>query len=258
MTVTVTTETQDNIGTITLNRPEAKNTFNRQLAEELNQALWDFDADPDIRVILLQAKGKHFCTGIELTSFDAGNSHLQNREFISLMDQHNHTLAELTTPVVNAVRGYTLANGAGLCFASDITLASETTIIGTTAINVGLICLGPAVPLRRLVGRKKALEMVLTGTMLNAQQALDAGLVNHVVPDNELEEEAMKLARDISQKSPLAVQAGKEGLNALEDMPYHKAADHMSELFASLCSTEDAHEGLQAFLNKRPPQWRGC
>jgi enoyl-CoA hydratase/carnithine racemase len=114
----------------------------------------------------------------------------------------------------------------------------------------------PAVALARLVGRKKLLEMVLTGEMISAAEAERLGLVNQVVPRDELEEATMELAGKLAAKSPLALQIGKTGLYAMQDIPYHQSIDYLSKLFAALCSTEDAEEGVLAFLEKRKPQWK--
>ena len=149
-----------------------------------------------------------------------------------------------------------VANGAGLVFACDMAIAAENARFGTTAINVGLICLGPAAPLARHVGRKKALEMVLTGDIISAAEALQLGLINKIVPPDDLEAETMKLASKIAQKSPLAVQTGKTGIYAMSEIPYHQAVDYMDELFSSLGGTEDAIEGIDAFLEKRSPVWK--
>jgi enoyl-CoA hydratase/carnithine racemase len=159
-------------------------------------------------------------------------------------------------PVIASVKGYALANGAGLVFACDLAVVAEDAKIGTTAINVGLICTGPAVPLARSVGRKKLLEMVLLGEMISASEAERLGLVNKVVPPDELEEATMEMAGKLAAKSPLALQIGKTGLYAMQDVPYHQSIDYLSELFAALCSTEDAEEGVQAFLEKRKPEWK--
>jgi enoyl-CoA hydratase/carnithine racemase len=149
-----------------------------------------------------------------------------------------------------------VANGTGLAAACDITVAAETATFGTTAINVGLICLGPATPLIRILGRKKTLEMVLTGDMIGAKEAERLGLVNRVVPDDQLDAATMELAEKLAAKSPLALRIGKEGINRLQDVPYHQGLDTMDDLFATLCSTEDAVEGVQAFLGKRAPKWK--
>ncbi len=251
----VIVEREGHIGLITLNRPQDANTFNVPFARELNDALVDLDNDPEVRVIVIRANGKHFSTGISLSEFK-DKTPKDYGEFIRKMDEHNHTIANMKKPVIASVKGYCLANGAGLSFACDLTVAAEDTKFGTTAINVGLICLGPAAPLARIVGRKKTLEMVLTGDMISAREAMALGLVNKVVPKEKLDEVTMELAGKLAAKSPLALQAGKKGIYGMEDMPYEKALDMLSALFASLCSTEDAQAGVKAFLEKKNPQWQ--
>jgi enoyl-CoA hydratase/carnithine racemase len=251
----VMVEKRDRIGFITLNRPQAMNTFNVPFARELNDALWDMEKDPEIRVVVIDANGKHFSTGIALDEFN-NKSPKEYREFIHLMDEHNHTIAKMKKPVIASVKGYALANGAGLSFACDLTVAAEDAKFGTTAINVGLICLGPAAPLARNVGLKKALEMVLTGDIITAAEAQRLGLVNRVVPADKLEEATEELAAKLAAKSPLALQAGKAGLYAMQNVAYPQALDILSDRFAALCCTEDAEEGVRAFLDKRTPEWR--
>jgi enoyl-CoA hydratase/carnithine racemase len=253
----VLVDKEDHIGLITLNRPEEMNTFNVPFARELNDALLEMDRDPELRVVVIRGAGKHFSTGISLAEFK-NKSHKQYREFIKLMDEHNHTIANMKKPVIASVNGYALANGAGLVFACDLAVAAEDAKFGTTAINVGLICLGPAVPLARSLGRKKTLEMVLTGEMITAAEAERLGLINKVVPRDKLEEATMELAKKLCAKSPLAVQAGKTGIYGMADLPYHQALDYLGELFAALCATEDAGEGVRAFVEKRKPEWKEC
>jgi enoyl-CoA hydratase/carnithine racemase len=252
----VLVEKREHVGFITLNRPQAMNTFNVPFARELNDALWEHERDPEVRVVVINANGKHFSTGISLDEFK-GKTNKEYREFIRLMDEHNHTIARMKKPVIASVKGYALANGAGLSFACDLTVAAEDAKFGTTAINVGLICLGPAAPLVRNVGRKKALEMVLTGDIISAAEAQRLGLVNKVVPPEQLEEATWELAQKLAAKSPLALQMGKAGIYGMADIPYHQALDMLSDMFAALCSTEDAEEGVRAFLEKRTPVWKG-
>ncbi len=251
----VLVEKENLIGTITLNRPEDMNTFNIPFARDLNDALWEMEKDPEVRVVVINAAGKHFSTGISLTEFK-NKTPKEYREFIHLMDEHNHTIARMNKPVIASVKGYALANGAGLSFACDLTVAADDAKFGTTAINVGLICLGPAAPLARNLGRKKTLEMVLTGDTLTAAEAERLGLVNKVVPKDQLDAATMELASKLAAKSPLALQIGKKGIYGAEDVPYHQALDSLGELFAALCSTEDAEEGVKSFLQKKKPEWR--
>jgi enoyl-CoA hydratase/carnithine racemase len=253
----VLVEKQDHIGVITLNRPQEMNTFNIPFARELNDALLEMDVDPEVRVVVIKAAGKHFSTGISLAEFK-NKTPKEYREFIRLMDEHNHTIARMKKPVIASVKGYALANGSGLTFACDLAVAAEDAKFGTTAINVGLICLGPAAPLARSLGRKKTLEMVLTGQIISAAEAERLGLINKVVPKEQLEEATMELATKLAAKSPLALQIGKIGIYGMQDVPYHQGLDFLGELFAGLCATEDAEEGVKAFLEKREPVWREC
>ncbi len=246
---------KDHIGIVTLNREKEKNTFSTRFADLLNTYLLEMDADDDVRVVVINASGKHFSTGIALDAFK-GNSHRENVELIRRMDRHSRTIAEMKKPVIASAKGYTLANGAGLVFAADMAIAAESAKFGTTAINVGLICVGPAVPLSRHVSRKKLLEMVLTGDIMSAAEAERLGIINRVVPDDDLEAETMALAGKLAAKSPLAMECGKRGIYQMADLPYDKALDHMVEMFASLLSTEDAAEGLEAFTGKREPVWK--
>lgn len=251
----ILTRKEGAIGRITLNRPEAMNTFTIPFAKQLDAALWAMENDPAIRVVIIDAAGKNFCTGISLDQFPS-RTQKEAREFLYQIDAFYHTLARMKKVTVATVQGYALANGAGLAFGCDLTVASDTAKFGTTAINVGLICLGPAAPMMRSLGRKKTLEMVLTGDMIPAAEAQRLGLINKVVPEAELADAVQKLAGKLAAKSPLALQIGKEGINRLHDTPYHQGLDIMDDLFATLCSTEDAVEGVSAFLAKRTPEWK--
>ena len=249
-------ERQGHIGVITLNRPDDMNTFTIPFARELNDALLEMETDEQVRVVVVKGAGKNFSAGISLYEFK-DKDHRHYRHLIRLMDEHNHTLANMKKPVIASVKGYALANGAGLVFACDLAVASEDAKFGTTAINVGLICLGPAVPLARSVGRKKTLGMVLTGDIISATEAERLGLINRVAPEDELETATMELAEKIAAKNPHSVRIGKAGIYGMQDLPYHQSLDYLGELFAALCSTEDAQEGVQAFIEKRDPVWKG-
>ncbi len=253
---TVLTEiTETHVGIITLNRPEQLNTFTSQMAGELHAALLDMEADSNVRVILLRSSGRAFCAGIDVNEL-SGKSAVQYREWIEWMENPLVTIASMKKPVIAQVQGVVTANGMGLAAAADLVIASDRVKMGLTAINVGLNCVGPILPVARCVGRKKALELLLYGNLLKAQEALDLGLVNRVVEHDELEQAALSWAEDLAQRSPLAVQIAKSAFYQSEDMDYQKQFQHMNEAFARLCTTDDAKEGVSAFLEKRNPQWK--
>ncbi len=149
-----------------------------------------------------------------------------------------------------------MANGMGLIAAADLVIAADTSRMGLTAINVGLNCVGPVIPVARCVGRKKALELLLYGNLIKAPEALSLGLINKIVPIDELESQALQWAEELAQKSPIAVQIAKTGFYHSEDMNYENQFAYMNEAFARLCTTDDAKEGVNAFFEKRNPVWQ--
>jgi len=249
-------ERKDLAGLIILNRPQQFNTFNTALADELCRALLELEGDKTVRVVVISGAGKAFCTGIDISEFH-GKTLQQYREWISRMEQALHVIVSMKKPVIASAHGYAVANGAGLIAACDLAVVAEGTKIGATAVNVGLFCMGPAVPMSRSLSRKRCLEMVMTGDLIDAREAERWGLVNKVVPLEKLEEETLALAKKLAEKSPLALQMGKEAFYGMSDLEYGKALSYTNELFAALCMTEDAKEGVEAFLNKRKPQWKG-
>ena len=251
----VIVEQEGYVGIITLNRPKAMNTFSSEMARELNQALIQFDNDKGVRVIVVKGAGRAFSVGIDVSEF-FGKTQREYKEWVALMEQMNHVIAYMKKPVIASVHGFAVANGAGLLAACDLAVVAEGTKIGATAINVGLFCMGPAVPISRSIGRKRCMEMLLTGEMIDARVAEQWGLVNKVVPVERLEEETMALAEKLAQKSPLALQMGKRAFYGMSDLEFGKALEYSNEMFAGLCVTEDATEGVNAFLEKRDPQWK--
>jgi len=252
---TIIIEQQEHIATLTLNRPEQMNTFNSEMALELNQGLRELDADPEVRVVVIRGAGKAFCAGIDLKEF-FGKSHHEYKQWVALMEEMALTIAGMKKPVIASAHGFAVANGGGLIAAADLAVVAEGTRIGLTAVSVGLFCMGPAVPVSRSLGRKRALEMLLTGDMIDAQIAEQWGLVNKVVPKEALAAATLELARKLAKKSPMALQMGKQAYYGMSDMEYAKALEYSNEMFASLCVTEDGQEGVDAFLNKRKPEWK--
>lgn len=245
----------DHVAEIILQRPARLNAMDSRMAESLQRALLELDRDPQVRVVILKGAGRAFCAGIDVQEL-AGRSTQEAREWIERMERPLLLLSRMKTPVIAQVHGVAAANGMGLVASCDLAVAAETARMGLTAINVGLNCVGPVLPVSRCVGRKKALELLLYGGLLSAAEALALGLVNRVVPEAELEGETRRWAAELAQKSPLAVQIAKSAFYAAEDMEYEKQFAFMNEAFARLCSTEDACEGVRAFLEKRTPLWK--
>ncbi|MTI69235.1 MAG: enoyl-CoA hydratase/isomerase family protein [Firmicutes bacterium] len=248
-------EKKNHIGIITLNRPNNLNTFNIDLAKELNLALEELDENLNIRVIIVKGAGKAFCAGIDLNELK-NKTMEEYYETVELMEKMSVTISNMKKPVITSVHNIAVANGIGLVASSDLTVASEDTRFGATAVKVGLFCMGPAVSLSKCLGRKKALELLLTGDLIDAKEAERIGLINKVVSKEKLEEETMKLAKKIASYSPKGVQAGKQSFYSMIDLDYEKALELTNNHFATLCTTKDAQEGIDAFLNKRDPKWK--
>jgi enoyl-CoA hydratase/carnithine racemase len=243
------------VAEITMNRPEHLNTFNTQMASELHEALKSAEADSGMRVVLLKGAGKGFCAGIDVNEL-AGKTAYDYRQWIEGMEAPLMAISGMKKPVLAQLHGVAAANGMGLIAAADLVIAAEGARMGLTAINVGLNCVGPIIPVARCVGRKKALELLLYGNLIKAPEALSLGLVNRIVPKDDLESEARLWAEELARKSPIAVQMAKSAFYASEDMPYEKQFAYMNEVFARLCSTDDAKEGVKAFFEKRQPVWK--
>ncbi len=245
----------DHVAEITLNRPDHMNTFNTAMAQALDQALLRLEAEPRVRVVIIGGAGKAFCAGIDINEYH-GKDAQQYRAWIECMERPLITLSRMHKPVIARVQGVAVANGMGLATAADLTIAAENAKFGLTAIKVGLNCVGPVVPVARCVGRKKALELLLFGELIKAPEAMAMGLVNRVVAQDQLVDEAHRWAKLLVEKSPIAVQIAKSAFYNAEDLPYEKAFSYMNEAFARLCTTADAREGISAFFERRNPVWQ--
>ena len=243
------------VAEVTLNRPDHLNTFDSTMAGELYEALLALDGDKNVRVILLKGAGKAFCAGIDVNEL-ADKSATDYREWVERMERPLVAISQMKKPVIAMLHGVAAANGMGLVAAADLAIAAENARMGLTAINVGLNCVGPVIPVARSIGRKKALELLFYGDLIRASEALELGLINKIVPKNEIDTEARRWAEELAQKSPLALQIAKRAYYTTEDMAYDKQFAHMNEAFARLCTTADAKEGVQAFFEKRRPVWQ--
>ena len=257
---TVDCSRDDHVGRITLARPEAMNTFSTELAQDLDAALHALDEDDDVRAIVVDGAGKCFSAGIDLSEHGDHETESEYEAWVARMEEPFHTLTEMRTPVIAAAHGHAAANGIGLVAACDLAVAAEGTKFGATAPKVGLFCMGPAVPLMKALTRKRCLELILTGELIDAETALEWGLINRVAPEGEQLDAAMELAETIAQKSPMGVQMGKRAFYEMVELDYDEALTYSNEQFATLCTTEDANQGIAAFLEGEPlaaDEWPG-
>ncbi|MFQ5882311.1 MAG: enoyl-CoA hydratase/isomerase family protein [Candidatus Methylomirabilales bacterium] len=254
--------TADGITTITVNRPQALNTLTLATLDELERALLLARDDPAVRAVILTGAGeKAFIAGADIreihTTLGQGASHARDR--FARRGQRLVTVIErLGKPVIAAVNGYALGGGCEIVQACHLTIAAETAKFGQPEVNLGFNpCWGGSQRLPRQVGRKQAMELILTGRMIDAQEAYRIGLVNKVVPLGELMAEAEQLARLLLAKSPLVLQLCLEAVIHGLEMPLTDGLRYEATLFAMAASTDDALEGTKAFLEKRKPVFKG-
>jgi enoyl-CoA hydratase/carnithine racemase len=241
---------------ITLNRPEKRNALSLGLMEELIRALEAVSADPEVRTIVVEGAGPGFSAGHDLSEMVGRDLAFYQRLF-DVCTVLMETIHRVPQPVIAKVHGVATAAGCQLVAACDLAVAAETARFGTPGVKIGLFCSTPMVPLSRAVGRKRALEMLLTGELVDAQRALDWGLVNLVVPEEALEDAVAELAERIGRSSPLTVAIGKEAFYAQMELDEHRAYDLTKSVMAANALAGDAQEGMGAFLEKRAPTWKG-
>ncbi|EST53705.1 enoyl-CoA hydratase [Brevibacillus panacihumi W25] len=246
---------EDGVGVITLNRPKILNALNLQLMDELVSELERMDQDADIRAILLTGNDKAFAAGADINEMaEASAIEIMKRDQFAVWDR----ISLISKPIIGAVSGFVLGGGCELMMNCDIVIASETTVIGQPEVKLGVMPgAGGTQRLTRAVGLQKAMEMLLTGEPITAKEAARYGLVNRVVPVEAYYQEALKLAKQIAQQAPLAVQVIKKSVHKAQDLPLADALDYERNGFYLLLASDDRKEGMQAFLEKRTPRFTG-
>lgn len=240
---------------LTLNLPEKRNALSLELLQELTQMLQDVGAKREAKAVIIKGAGQHFSSGHNLREVLEGDP----QEVLHLFQtcyQTMQAIRDMPQPVIAQVHGVATAAGCQLVAACDLAVASEDAQFGTPGVTIGLFCSTPAVFLSRSIGRKKALEMLLTGDLLPAQEALAQGLVNKVVPAQELEEESKALAQKIAQYSLDTLGLGKQLFYKQINMEDFQALAYATEVISLNSTNPDAKEGISAFLEKRTPQWK--
>jgi enoyl-CoA hydratase/carnithine racemase len=247
----------DNIATLTLNRPAARNALSMGLMEALDAELAAIADTPAIRVVIIAANGPAFCAGHDLREIRATPARAAYEALFALCSRLMQRIVRLPQPVIARVHGVATAAGCQLVASADLAVAAGTARFATPGVDIGLFCSTPMVALTRAVGRKAAMEMLLTGDMVSAERARELGLVNRVVPETELHAATRALALQIAAKSPLTVAIGKEAFYQQAEMDLSTAYDYASEVMTRNMLADDAGEGIDAFLAKRQPQWTG-
>ncbi len=245
---------EDRVGWFTINREAQRNAIDPEALELFHRALDTAADDPSVRVIALTGAGdRAFCAGADLGGGMDADGLAVFKRYAALLKR----LAGYPKPTVARVNGYCLAGGMGLMLACDIVIAAEEATFGTPEVNVGLFPMMIGALIYRNVLRKKAMEMVLTGSRFTAAEALAMGLVTRTVPRNELDTTVKDLLAALAAKSPIGMKIGKEAFYSMADMPFEDAVDHLADKLAVVAATEDAREGILAFIEKRPPKFKG-
>ena len=254
-TANVLLELDGNIAYITLNRPEKRNALSLQTMQELTAALRTVGDNSEVKVVILRANGPVFSAGHDLSEMVDRDLDTYRRIF-DVCVQTMEMIQTIAQPVIAQVQGPATAAGCQLVATCDLAVAADTAWFATPGVKIGLFCSTPMVAVSRAIGRKKAMEMLLTGDPVPAAEAQRIGLINRAVPSGELESSTRELAQKIASSSACVVGIGKKAFYQQIDLPQHDAYEHTAEVMSQNAELEDAHEGITAFLEKRKPNWK--
>ncbi|MFO8049179.1 MAG: enoyl-CoA hydratase-related protein [Desulfosudaceae bacterium] len=239
---------------LTINRPEQRNSISPAAVDLFDRSLDEAEADESVRVVVVTGAGdKAFCSGADLAGGLGGEDGDVFARYAGLLKRLYH----FPKPTVARVNGYCLAGGTGFMLGCDIVIARDTVKFGTPEVNVGLFPMMIGALIFRNVLRKKAMEMVLLGEKLSAFQAAEMGLITRAVPEEEFEATVTAVVDSLAAKSPVGLKIGKEAFAAAETMPLDKAVDFLADKLKEVAATEDAGEGITAFIEKRAPEFKG-
>jgi enoyl-CoA hydratase/carnithine racemase len=244
------------IAIVTLNRPERRNALSLELMLDLIAALEETGRDSEIRAVILAASGRVFCSGHDLGQMAGGDINGYRRIF-DVCTRLMETLQAIPQPVIAEVQGVATAAGCQLVATCDLAIASEEASFATPGVRIGLFCTTPMVALTRAIGRKRAMQMLLTGEMVPARAAAEWGLINQAVPAAELQSATRGLAQKVAAASSLVVAIGKQAFYTQIDLDQQKAYAYAKEVMSMNALADDAQEGIGAFLGKRAPCWSG-
>jgi enoyl-CoA hydratase/carnithine racemase len=244
-----------NVATLTMDRPQNRNALSAAMIKALREEIGAAGSDPGVHVIVLAGNGPAFSAGHDLREIQAQPQPAYRELLFSTCSQLMLQITRLRVPVIARVAGVATAAGCQLVATCDLVVAGESARFATPGVDIGLFCTTPMVALTRAVAQKHAMEMLLTGDLISAADAHRIGLVNRVVPDHELDEAALRLATQVAAKPPGVVALGKAAYWRQHDLPLADAYTYASGVMASNLASDDAAEGIDAFLAKRPPNW---
>ena len=245
---------EKNVARLIINREAQRNAISLEAIELFSKCLDEAEKDENVRVILITGSGeKAFCSGADLGGAVDGKIQQGFKSYARLITR----LSSYPKPVVARINGACMAGGMGLMLACDIVIAKKDAKFGTPEVNVGLWPMMIGALIYRNVLRKKAMEMILLGERLTADQALNMGLITRVVQPDELDDEVDQILKSLAAKSPIGMKIGKEAFYAMADMPFEQAVDFLSDKIAEVAATDDAREGITAFIEKRKPNFKG-
>jgi len=248
---------RDGVATLTLNRPSARNALSVGMMSALQAALDTIATDKNVRVVILAGAGPAFCAGHDLKELRADPGRQAYEAVFGQCAKLMTSIVMLPKPVIARVHGVATAAGSQLVASCDLAVAADDARLATPGVNIGLFCSTPMVALSRAVGRKQAMEMLLTGSLIDAETARGWGLINRVVPAAQLEDATAALAAEIAAKSPLTVAIGKKAFYAQAELGLEQAYAYCAEVMTTNMLARDAEEGIDAFLQKRKPVWEG-
>jgi enoyl-CoA hydratase/carnithine racemase len=243
---------------LTLNRPKARNALSMGLMEALDDALAAAGADRSVHVVVIAGAGPAFCAGHDLREMRASPTRAAYEATFAQCVKLMTRIVRLPKPVIARVHGIATAAGCQLVASCDLAVAADSARFATPGVNIGLFCSTPMVALSRNVARKAAMEMLLTGDLISAERAREIGLINRIVPEAGLDEAVTALAGAIAAKSPHVLAIGKEAFYRQAEMDLDAAYRYAAETMTRNMLARDATEGIDAFLEKRAPQWSGC
>lgn len=244
------------VSRIQLNRPDKRNAMSYEMLNELYEAFVELDKNDDCKVIILEGNGKGFCAGGDLSSMGTDKNIIDDRKFNKSLSKLLNFMTTCGKVIIAKIHGFAMAGGFGLAVTADITIITDDVKIGVPEILRGLFPFMISAPISRAMPWKKMTEIMFVGSNISPEEAVDYGIANYAVPADEIDDFTNELAQKIAKHSSMAIRLGKESLYTQRDMSFKEALEYLSDNLTIIMGTDDSKEGIQAFFDKREPQWK--